>query len=517
MDSMDVDVLIIGAGVAGLSAAIRIKQQSPDCHVLVLEKASTLGAHTLSGAVFDPKALYELFPDWKERAAPLHTSVTHDRMLWLSSSRAYDVPVPPLLQHKEAYVISLSELVVWLGEQAEALGVDIFPGFAAQTPIVEEGKLQGVITGSFGAGSAQYQEGMEIRAKHTLLAEGCRGSITQEIIQIFALNQHACPQTYGLGFKELWKVAPGTLRAGEVWHTLGWPLSSDIYGGGFVYALDDQTLSVGMVVGLDYQNPYLSPFDEFQRFKTHPKLAEILNAGQRISYGARSLVEGGIQSLPTLSFPGGMLLGDAAGFLNVGRIKGSHAAMKSGILAADALHQSVSYDYLFKASWLYQELWDVRNIRPAFRWGRLCGMVYAAMDQYLFKGRTPWTLKHQHADHQALRPSSAYQPIEYPKPDGVLSFDRASSVYLSNTHHRDGEPCHLILKNEQHTQEVWDHFAGPETRYCPAGVYERDENGQLTIQGQNCIHCKTCDIKDPKQNIRWVPPEAGGGPVYERM
>lgn len=546
-DSMQYDVVIVGAGPSGLSAAVKLKQLAAaagrEISVCVVEKGSEVGAHSLAGAVIDPIALAELFPDWKERGAPLNQDVREDQVLLLTESKAHKLPVTPNFNNHGNYVISLGMLVRWLAEQAEALGVEIYPGFAAAEILYHaDGSVKGIATGNMGVGkdgqpTENFQPGMELWAQQTLFAEGCRGSLSKQVIQQFALDQHSQPQTYGLGIKEIWEVPPEKHRPGLVVHTAGWPLKSDTYGGGFIYHQENNTVAVGFVVGLDYQNPYLSPFEEFQRFKTHPELRATFEGGRRIAYGARALIEGGLQSLPKLTFKGGALVGDAAGFLNMPRIKGIHTAMKSGMLAAEAVFpelanleeveapesgkEAAAYQNLFEQSWAYRELHAARNVRPSFKWGLWAGMAYTGLDQMIFKGKAPWTLKHHGADHDQLKKAAQCAPIQYPKPDGVLTFDRLSSVFLANTAHDESQPDHLTLKNPQVMIDVnLAEYASPETRYCPAGVYEIvEENAQprLQINAANCVHCKTCDIKDPTQNIVWVCPEGASGPNYGAM
>lgn len=540
-ESMTYDVVVVGAGPAGLAAAIRLKQlaqeQARDVSVCVLEKGSEVGAHILSGACFESRALDELLPDWKARGAPLHTRATEDQFLLLTETRAYRLPTPPHMHNHGNYIISLGNLCRWLAEQAEALGVEIYPGFAAAEVLYHaDGSVKGVATGDMGVGkdgqpTANYQPGMELHARQTLFAEGCRGSLTQELCERFDLRQGAEPQTYGIGIKELWEVDPARHQPGKIVHSIGWPLTSDTYGGSFLYHLENHQVAVGFVVGLDYKNPWLSPFEEFQRFKTHPAVRDTFSGGRRIAYGARALSEGGIQSLPRLTFPGGLLIGDTAGFLNVPKIKGSHTAMKSGMVAAEAVFAHLceenaasevrAYPERLKASWLWRELHAVRNIRPGFKWGLWPGLALAAIDTYLLRGKAPWTLGH-HADHAMLEEKSRHAPIAYPKPDGVLTFDRLSSVFLSATNHEENQPCHLRLKDASVPIAVnYARYGAPETRYCPAGVYEilgaEEGEPRLQINAQNCLHCKTCDIKDPTQNIRWTVPEGGGGPNYPNM
>jgi len=543
---MDYDVVVVGAGPSGLSCAIHLKQlaaaQGRDIAICILEKGAEVGAHILSGAVIEPRALKELFPDWEQMGAPLHTPAVNDRFLLLGEHSSWSLPVPPQMHNEGNFIVSLGELCRWLASQAEELGIEIYPGFAgAELLFNEQGVISGVATGDQGVGkdgqaTPQFQRGMELRARQTVFAEGCRGSLTKMLFEHFDLREGVDPQTYGLGIKELWEIQPEKSRPGEITHTVGWPLPSDTYGGSWLYHLKDNLVSVGFVVGLDYRNPHLSPFEEFQRFKNHPAIRPLFEGGRRIAYGARALSEGGIQSLPKLTFPGGLLIGDTAGFLNVPKIKGTHTAMKSGIEAAAALldyfeqdpasqvacqHEAQSYTTRLKQSWLWEELHRVRNIRPSFRWGLWGGMAYSALDTYLFRGRAPWTLR-QHADHTQLLPAHAAPKIDYPKPDGEVSFDRLSSVFLSNTNHAENQPIHLQLKNPSIAIDLnLARYDSPEQRYCPAGVYEiiDQENAapRLLIHAQNCVHCKSCDIKDPSQNIDWSVPEGGGGPNYAAM
>jgi electron-transferring-flavoprotein dehydrogenase len=544
-EAMEYDVVIVGGGPAGLAAAIRLKQlaaqQGRDVSVCVLEKGGELGAHILSGAVMDPRAMEELFPNWKEQGAPLNTAVTEDRVLFLTETKSYATPhfmVPKALANHGNYVISLGNVVRWLGQQAEALGVEIFPGFpAAEILYNDDGSVKGVATGNMGVNregepTDAFQLGMELHAKYTLFAEGSRGHLGKQLIAKYELDKGKDPQVYGIGIKELWEIDPAKHQPGLVIHTAGWPLASDTYGGSFLYHLENNQVAVGFVVGLAYQNPYLSPYEEFQRYKTHPDIRGFFEGGKRVSYGARAITAGGMQSLPKTVFPGGALVGDDAGFLNVSRIKGSHAAIKTGMLAADAAFAALGegrqhdelagYPAAFEQSWLHEELHVARNFKPWMSKGLVLGTIMTGIDQILFKGKAPWTLRHKHADHETLRPAADFTPIVYPKPDGKLTFDRLSSVFISNTNHAEDQPVHLTLKNPNVPVEInLAKYAGPEQRYCPAGVYEfmktDDGKDRLQINAQNCVHCKTCDIKDPTQNIVWVTPEGGGGPNYPNM
>ena len=533
-EAMEFDVVVVGAGPAGLAAAIRLKQLAPDATVCVVEKGGEVGAHILSGAVIEPRALAELLPDWQERGAPLLTPAGEDRFLFLTAKRAIKLPTPPQMHNAGNYIVSLGNVVRWLGQQAEAMGVEIYPGFAAAELLEEDGRIVGVATGDMGVEKdgehgPNYQPGMELRATYTLFGEGCRGSLPKKLAERFNLRDGRDPPTYALGIKELWEVPAEAHRPGLIEHTVGWPLDSATYGGSWMYHFGERMVSYGFVVGLDYKNPWLSPFDEMQRFKTHPAMRKHFEGGRRVSYGARALSEGGLQSMPRLTFPGGALIGDTAGFLNVPKIKGTHTAMKSGMLAAEAVAECLAgnkapepegFTSKLKASWVWEELNGARNIRPAFsKFGLYKGIAYSALDTFVFKGRAPWTFHHPHADNETLADASKAQPIAYPKPDGTLTFDKLSSVFISNTNHEENQPVHLRLRDPARWQGVnWDEFRSPESRYCPAGVYEAVgvEEGapRLQINAQNCVHCKTCDIKDPTQNIDWCVPEGAGGPNY---
>ena len=543
-ESMAYDVVVVGAGPSGLAAAIRLKQlaaaSGKEVSVCVLEKGSEVGAHILSGAVIDPVALAELFPEWKSQGAPLNQPVTEDRFLFLTEGGAWKVPhalLPACFRNEGNYIASLGNVCRWLGQQAEALGVEIYAGFAAaEVLFTDDGNVRGVATGDMGIGrngekTARYQPGIELHAKYTFFAEGARGHLGKRLQVRYALREASDPQVYGIGVKELWEVAPEKHVPGLVVHTAGWPLDAATYGGSFLYHMEARQVAVGFVVGLGYSNPYLSPFEEFQRYKTHPAIRGFFEGGRRISYGARAIAAGGLQSLPRLVFPGGALVGDDAGFLNASRIKGTHAAIKSGMLAAEAAFEALgagrehdelqSYPKAFEASWLHEELHRARNFKPWMSKGLYTGSLMVGIDQVLFRGRAPWTLRHAHADHETLSPKENARPIEYPKPDGVLTFDRLSSVFVSNTNHEEDQPVHLRLKDPAIPTTVnLPVYAGPESRYCPAGVYEFVNEGgatRLQINAANCVHCKTCDIKDPKQNIEWVVPEGGGGPNYPNM
>jgi electron-transferring-flavoprotein dehydrogenase len=546
---MEVDVVIVGAGPAGLATAIRLKQLATaagsEISVVVLEKGSEPGAHIISGAIMDPIALTELIPEWKEKGAPLKQPVTEDEFLFLSETGSRATPhglLPDCFKNQGNYIVSLGEVVRWLATQAEELGVEIFPGFAAAEVLyAEHGSVRGVVTGNMGIGkdgepTESFQLGMELCAKYTIFAEGSRGHLGKQLIERFKLDAGRDPQSYGLGLKELWEIPAANHKPGLVVHTAGWPLDANTYGGSFVYHAADNKIAIGFVVGLDYQNPWLSPFEEFQRFKTHPAIRKHLEGGKRISYGARTITAGGLLSLPKTVFPGGALVGCDAGYLNASRIKGSHAALKSGMLCAEGLFAALqagrsgdeltAYTQAFKQSWLHAELQQARNFKQWFKKGRTTATFMTGLEQWLLPRlgvkKAPWTLHRKQPDHVHLRPAAEFPRIEYPKPDGVLTFDRLSSVFVSNTNHEENQPAHLMLRDVQTPVDLnLEIFAGPETRFCPAGVYEyvekRGGGHALQINAQNCVHCKTCDIKDPSQNITWISPEGGGGPNYAGM
>jgi len=552
-EAMEYDVVVVGGGPGGLSAAIRLKQlaaeKGTDVSVVVLEKGSEPGAHILSGAIMDPRALSELIPDWKALGAPLNQPVTDDAMVFLgekSSLRTPNFLLPPCFQNHGNYIVSLGNVTRWLAQQAESLGVEIFPGFpAAEVLYTDDGSVKGVATGNMGIGkegepTADFQLGMELHAKYTLFAEGARGNLGKQLISRFKLDAGKDPQTYGLGVKEVWEIDPQRHQPGFVMHTAGWPMDNSTYGGAFLYHMEDNKVTLGFITGLDYSNPYLSPFEEFQRWKTHPNIrwylegdeAHGIKPAKRIGYGARAITAGGLLALPKTVFPGGALLGCDAGYLNVSRIKGSHAAIKTGMLAAEAAYDAVlagrrhdelsAYPEAFEKSWLHAELNKSRNFKAWFKKGLVTATLMNGVEQLLLRGNVPWTLHRDKPDHAYLKPAADCKPIAYPKPDGKLTFDRLSSVFISNTNHAENQPSHLTLKDASVPVRInLAKFAGPESRYCPAGVYEfvknADDTDRLQINAQNCVHCKTCDIKDPTQNIVWVTPEGGGGPNYSGM
>jgi len=536
-EELNYDVVIVGAGPAGLSTAIKLKQLDTNLSICVLEKASEVGAHILSGNVFETKALDELIPNWKELNSPIKTSVTSEDFLFYTKTKSMKVPnffLPNVLKNHGNYIISLSNLCKWLGEFAENLGVEIFPGFAASKLLYDnDQKVIGVQTGDMGLDKNfkpkdNYEPGINIKGKVTVLSEGCRGHLGKEVLKKFNLDSNnKSPQQYGIGFKEIWEINSENHQLGKVSHSVGWPLESDTYGGSFCYHAENNQIYLGYVIGLDYKNPYLSPYDEFQQFKTHPDIKKLLDGGKRISYGARALIEGGLQSLPQMYMPGALLIGCDAGTLNMPKIKGSHTAMKSGIIAAEVINDHINsnkelsdYESKFKNSWVYDELYKARNVKPSFQWGLIPAMIFTGLDQKIFGGKLPFTLQHKHADHESLIPAKKAKKITYPKYDGVITFDKPSSVYLSGTNHADDQPNHLLLNDKDlSTNFTIEEYDEPAQRYCPAGVYEVEFDNDLQkkilkINSQNCIHCKTCDIKEPSQNIEWVTPEGGGGPIY---
>jgi len=538
-EKIEYDVVIVGAGPSGLSAAIKLKQLDSDLSVCVLEKGAEIGAHILSGNVFETKALDELIPDWKEKGAPIKTKVIKEQFFILGKKSSLKWPVwllPSVQKNHGNYIISLANLCRWLAEQAESLGVEIFSGFAGSKILYNENNsIKGVQTGDMGIAKDgtqkdNFEPGIELIGKVSIFAEGCRGHLGKKLINKFKLDKNKSPQQYGIGFKEIWEVKKENHVEGLVMHTIGWPLDQKTYGGSFCYHAENNQIFIGYVIGLDYQNPHLSPFDEFQRFKIHPKIKEILTGGKRIAYGARALIEGGLQSLPQMHMPGALLIGCNAGTLNMPKIKGSHTAMKSGMLAAETIAEYLknnsdlsNYENKFKNSWIYKELYCARNVKPSFRWGLILAIIFTGIDQILFRGHLPFTLKHLHADYKTLKSAKKMSQIEYPKPDGVLTFDKTSSVYLTGTNHSENQPVHLKLTDSNlpinYTLKEYDE---PAQRYCPVGVYEvqydqNKKNPKFIINSQNCIHCKTCDIKEPSQNITWVTPEGGGGPNYTNM
>ena len=537
-ESMEYDVVIVGAGPAGLSTSIKLKQINPDLNICILEKGSEVGAHILSGNVFETRALDELIPDWKEKNAPIKTKVKKEKFLFLGKKSSLSWPtwlLPSVQKNHNNYIISLANLCRWLATQAEDLGVEIFPGFAASKIIYDDDdKVIGVQTGDMGIDKAgnnkdSFEPGLIINAKVTVFSEGCRGHLGKEVISKFKLDSDKSPQQYGIGFKEIWEISEDQHDEGLVMHTAGWPLDNSTYGGSFCYHAEKKQIFIGYVIGLDYQNPYLSPYDEFQRFKTHPAISKILKGGKRISYGARALIEGGFQSLPKMHMPGALLIGCDAGTLNMPKIKGSHTAMKSGIIAAETINEFISnnkplseYENKFKKSWVHQELYTARNVKPSFQWSLIPAIIFTGIDQILFRGYLPFTLKHSHADHESLIPANKAKRIDYPKYDGEITFDKTSSVYLTGTNHEADQPVHLKLKDpDLPINYTLNEYDEPAQRYCPAGVYEVDRtvknNPKFVINAQNCIHCKTCDIKEPSQNISWVTPEGAGGPNYANM
>jgi len=542
-ESMEYDVVIVGAGPAGLANAIKLKQLNPELNVCIVEKASEVGGHILSGNVFETKALDELLPDWKNMdGCPIKTKVVKEKFLFLLSDKmSFSWPawlLPPVQHNKGNYIISLANLCRWLGQTAENLGVEIYPGFAASEVLFnDDNSVKGIATNDMGIDingekKDTYEPGIELHAKVTVFAEGCRGHLGKQLIKNYELDKESDPQQYGIGLKEIWEVPDENHDEGLVLHSAGWPLDNNTYGGSFVYHAANNQIYMGYVVGLDYKNPYLSPFEEFQRFKTHPSIKKMIEGGKRISYGARALIEGGVQSLPKMFMPGALLIGCNAGTLNMPKIKGSHTAMKSGIIGAEAIDEYFrenlssldNFENKFTNSWAYKELYAARNVKPFItKFGLLIGTILTGIDQILFRGKLPFTLNHAHADHETLMPANKCKKIEYPKPDGKITFDRASSVFLTGTYHAENQPVHLVLEDKnlpiEYTLEKFDE---PAQRYCPAGVYEvhKDDDGgnpKFVINSQNCIHCKTCDIKEPSQNINWITPEGSGGPKYSNM